>query len=319
MFLGSRPSPNPGAGPDLPDKVIPIRHYFRWLAVLVVILLAAMLAHALVTRDGLQWNVVWSYLFAQPILLGVVRTLVLTVVSTVVASVIGAILAVMALSPNPLLRATTTAYVWLFRGTPVLVQLLFWYYMAAVFPTISFGIPFGPEWLTLSSTKVINQFTAAILGLGLAAGAYMAEIIRGGITAVDAGQIEAGEALGMTRLLLLRRIVFPQALRVIIPPAGNEFISTLKASSIVIVIAYAELMTSVQLIYSQTFETIPLLIVATIWYLLMTTVLTFGQRRLERRLSRGYRRKGGPTKRVTNRTLEPPAGTPAETRADNDD
>ena len=284
-------SPDRATAGTGPDKVIPIRHYGRWVTVAILLVLAAMAIHAIVTRKGFQWNVVAKYMFSEAVVMGVVRTLVLTLIAMTVGYILGTVVAVMRLSENPLLRWFSITYVWIFRGTPVLVQLLFWYYLAAVFPTLSIGIPFGPEWVTADSSKLITQFTAAILGLGLAAAGYMAEIIRAGILSVNSGQIEAAESLGMSRGMVLRRILLPQAMRMIIPPTGNEMISTLKGSSIVIVIAYSELMTSVQTIYSQTFETIPLLIVASIWYLVLTTVLGLGQRYIEKYFSRGYTRR----------------------------
>src|SRR4029079_1552251 len=180
--------------------------------------------------------------------------------------------------------------IWLFRGTPVLVQLLFWQFISALYPTLSFGIPFGPEVVHCDATHLITPFTAAILGLGLNEGAYMAEIVRAGIISVDEGQTDAAQALGMSRLQTMRRIVLPQAMRVIIPPTGNETISMLKTSSLVSVIAYAELLYSVQLIYAVNFLQIPLLIVASIWYLIFTSLLSIGQYYIERHFGRGASR-----------------------------
>jgi polar amino acid transport system permease protein len=187
--------------------------------------------------------------------------------------------------------ASSWTYVWLFRGTPVLVQILFWSFISALYPRISFGVPFGgPELLHGSANAVITPFVAAILALGLNEGAYMAEIVRAGIISVDEGQTEAAHALGMTRLQTMRRIVLPQAMRVIIPPTGNETISMLKTTSLVSVIAYSELLYSAQLIYSVNYRQIPLLLVASAWYLIMTTVLSIGQYYIERRYSRGASR-----------------------------
>ena len=168
-------------------------------------------------------------------------------------------------------------YIWLFRGTPLIAQLLFWNFLAALYPRLSLGIPFGPEFVSFDTNQLINQFTACLLGLGLNEAAYMAEIVRGGLQSVDHGQTEAAGALGMSRAQTLRRIVLPQAMRVIIPPTGNETISMLKTTSLVVVIGYFELLTSVQRIYSANFQTIPLLIVAAIWYLALTSVLSIGQ------------------------------------------
>jgi polar amino acid transport system permease protein len=209
----------------------------------------------------------------------------------VVGIVLGVVLAVMRLSPNPLVSGASWLYIWFFRGTPVLVQLLFWNFVGALYPKISIGIPFGPEFFSFSANTAITPFVAAILGLGLNEGAYMAEIVRAGILSVDEGQTDAAHALGMTRLQTMRRIVLPQAMRVIIPPTGNETISMLKTSSLVSVIAYTELLYTVQLIYAVNYKQIPLLMVASIWYLIVTTVLSVGQYYLERRFGRGSARE----------------------------
>ena len=205
--------------------------------------------------------------------------------------VLGVLLAVMRLSPNPLVATVSWVYVWVFRGTPVLVQILFWSFIAALYPTISIGIPFGGrEFAHGSANAIITPFVAAILALGLNEGAYMAEIVRAGIISVDEGQTEAAHALGMTRLQVMRRIVLPQAMRVIIPPTGNETISMLKTSSLVSVIAYSELLYSAQLIYAVNYRQIPLLMVASVWYIIMTSVLSVGQYYLERHYARGASR-----------------------------
>ncbi|MGH3049723.1 MAG: amino acid ABC transporter permease, partial [Gaiellaceae bacterium] len=181
--------------------------------------------------------------------------------------------------------------IWFFRGTPVLVQLLFWYNIAALYPKISLGIPFGPQFAHVDANSLITPFLAATLGLGLNEAAYMAEIVRAGIISVSEGQTEAALALGMTRLQTMRRIVLPQAMRVIVPPTGNETISMLKTSSLASVIALSELLYSAQLIYSVNYRTIQLLIVASIWYLIVTTVLSFGQYYVERHFGRGASRR----------------------------
>jgi polar amino acid transport system permease protein len=203
---------------------------------------------------------------------------------------LGTLLAVMRLSPNPLVSGAAWLYIWFFRGTPVLVQILFWFNISALYPRIPVGIPFAPAFTSFNAQTVITPFVAGMLALGLNEGAYMAEIVRAGIISVDEGQSEAAQALGMTRLLTMRRIVLPQAMRVIIPPTGNETISMLKTTSLVSVVALTDLLYSVQLIYSRTYQTIPLLIVASIWYLIMTTVLTVGQYYLERHFGRGATR-----------------------------
>jgi polar amino acid transport system permease protein len=201
------------------------------------------------------------------------------------------ILAIMRLSPNPMLSGASWSYIWLFRGTPVLVQLLFWFNLAFLYPRISFGVPFGPEFFHTNANTLITALAAAILGLGLNEGAYMAEIVRAGILSVEHGQSEAAQALGMRRGQTMRRIILPQAMRVIIPPTGNETISMLKTSSLASVITVTELLYAVQLIYSVNFLTIPLLIVASLWYLIVTSLLTIGQYYIERHYARGSARQ----------------------------
>jgi polar amino acid transport system permease protein len=198
-------------------------------------------------------------------------------------------LAVCRLSLNPLLRSVSGAYIWFFRGTPTLVQLIFFYNLSALLPAISFGIPFGPAFVSFDTNAVITPLLAAILGLGLNEGAYMAEIVRGGLLSVDPGQREAGQAIGMTNARIMRRIVLPQAMRFIIPPTGNQVISMVKATALVSVIALSDLLYTVQSIYNRTFETIPMLLVACVWYLIVTSVLYVVQSFIERHYSRGDR------------------------------
>jgi polar amino acid transport system permease protein len=196
----------------------------------------------------------------------------------------------MRLSDNPVFRAVAGAYVWVFRGTPILVQLLFWFFLGTVLPTITLGIPFGPDLASWPTNAVITQFSAAILGLGLNEAAYMAEIVRAGIGSVDSGQSEAAEALGMGPATTYRRVILPQAARLILPPTANQTISMLKLTSLVLVIGLPELTTTAQIIYGRNLQQIPLLIVASIWYLVLTTILTIVQSRLEKRMSRGVGR-----------------------------
>ena len=237
-----------------------------------------------------------DYLFSSRILHGLRLTIVLTVIAMAAGIVLGIGLAVMRLSPNPLLSASSWIYIWFFRGTPVLVQILFWNNISAVYPKISFGVPFGgPVLVEGNANSVLTPFVAAVLALGLNEGAYMAEIVRAGILSVDEGQDEAAGALGMTRLQRMRRIVLPQAMRVIVPPTGNETISMLKTSSLVSVVAVTELLYSAQLIYSVNYRIVALLLVASFWYLVLTTLLSIGQYYLERRYGRGTMRTPPPT------------------------
>jgi len=277
-----------GAGhPDEP--IVRLRRPGRWVAAAVLAVLAAMCVHFVATSPKLRLDLVAGYLFERSILRGLLSTLELTVAAMLVGLVLGTAIAIMRLSQNPLLRAVGSGYVWLFRGTPILVQLLFWFFLGTILPQISVGIPFGPAFASVPTNTLITQFTAAILGLGLNEAAYMAEIVRAGIGSVDRGQTEAAHALGMSPWVTYRRVVLPQAARLIVPPTANETISMLKMTSLVLVIGLPELMTTAQLIYGRNFQQIPLLIVASIWYLVLTTVLTIIQNRLERRMSRGIR------------------------------
>ena len=275
--------------------VVPVRHPGRWLAAAVILVLLAMLAHWFVATKDLRWDVVWHYLFQPVILTGVRRTVLLTLVAMAIGIAGGTVLAVMRLSPNPILSGVSWLYIWFFRGTPLLVQLFFWFNLPAVLHSLSVGVPFGPSWFHTDSKAIITQLGAAILGLGLNEAAYMAEIVRAGILSVDEGQVEAAQALGMTSTLTMRRIVLPQSMRVIIPPTGNELISMLKNTSLVSVIGYTELFYTAQIIYARTFQPIPLLITASLWYLFMTSLLTGGQYYVERYYARGLTHALPPT------------------------
>jgi polar amino acid transport system permease protein len=270
-------------------RAVPVRHPGRWVAAAIVLVVAVALVRSVATNPRFEWGVVGEYLFDERILEGVRLTIELTVIAMVIGVVLGIVLAIMRLSLNPLVSGASWLYIWFFRGTPVLVQLLFWYNIAALYPKIGLGVPFGPAVVHADANKLITPFTAAILGLGLNEGAYMAEIVRAGIISVPPGQSDAARSLGMTRLQTMRRIVLPQAMRVIIPPTGNETISMLKTSSLASVIAVADLTYAAQTIYSANFKTIQLLIVASFWYLALTSVLYVGQGYLERYYGRGTR------------------------------
>ena len=278
-------------------KAIPVRHPGRWVATGVVLFLIVALVDSLATNTRFEWSIVGDWFFSRRILDGVVVTLELTATSMAIGIALGVLLAVMRLSPNPLVSGVSWFYIWLFRGTPVLVQILLWYNIAALYPRFSLGIPFGPSFAHFNASALITPFVAGMLALGLNEGAYMAEIVRAGIISVPEGQTQAAQSLGMTRLLTMRRIVLPQAMRVIVPPTGNETISMLKTTSLVSVIALSppELLYASQLIYSVNYRTIQLLIVASLWYLIMTTVLTIGQFYLERHFGRGATRDLRPT------------------------
>jgi polar amino acid transport system permease protein len=279
-----------------PDEIraIPLRHPGRWVAAALILLFGASLVRSVAANKQIEWHVVGQFLFDHRVLEGVLVTLELTVIAMAIGVVLGVALAVMRLSFNPLVSGASWLYIWFFRGTPVLVQLLFWYNVAAIYPNISLGIPFvGVEFVHGSANSVITTFVAALLGLGLNEGAYMAEIVRAGIISVGEGQTDAALSLGMSRLQIMRGIVLPQAMRVIIPPTGNETISMLKTTSLVLVIALTppELLGATQNIYSVNFKPIQLLTVASIWYLAMTSLLYVGQYYLERYYARGATRE----------------------------
>jgi polar amino acid transport system permease protein len=289
----SASEPNTSA-PERPEEIraVPVRHVGRWIASLIVLIIAASIVRAIVVNSNFYWGVVGHYLFDHRILAGALKTIELTAVSMAVGIVVGVVMAVMRLSPNPLVSGFSWLYIWFFRGTPLLVQLLFWNFGGALFKHITVGVPFGgPALINPTYNSVITAFVAATLGFGLNEGAYMAEIVRAGMISVDEGQTEAAQSLGLTRLQTLRLIVLPQAMRVIIPPTGNETISMLKNTSLVLVLgSVIDLLFATQQIYSATYQTIPLLIVASIWYLVMTSVLYVGQYFVERRYGRGFSR-----------------------------
>lgn len=294
---GNSPTPAPENSGAETIKAVPVRHPWRWVSAILIAILVANAVWSIATEANFDWDVVGKWLFSEQILIGLRKTLVLTAIAMVMGIGLGVVLAVMWLSPNPLVSGASWFYIWVFRGTPVFVQLLLWFFVAAVYPHISIGIPFdGPELIGWKSKDLITPFMAAIFGLGFNEAAYMAEIVRGGINSVDEGQEEAAAALGMSRLKTMRRIVLPQAMRVIIPPTGNETISMLKTSSLVSVIAYPELLYAAQLIYSRTYTTIELLVVASIWYLAVTSVLTIIQYYIERYFKRGTRREPPPSR-----------------------
>jgi polar amino acid transport system permease protein len=289
-----------------PDDItaVPVRRPGRWVAAVIVVVIAAALIRSVVTDPHFEWGVVGEYLFDHRILEGLVLTIQLTVIAMVVGVALGVLLAVMRQSVNPLVSRASWLYIWFFRGTPVLVQLLFWYNLASLYPKLALGIPFGPAFVHPDVNKLVTAYRAALLGLGLNEGAYMAEIVRAGMISVDPGQTDAAQSLGMTRVQTLRRIVLPQAMRVIIPPTGNETISMLKTTSLASVITVTELLYTSELIFSANYKTIPLLITASVWYIVCTSVLYVGQHYLERYFGRGHTRQenAGPWARMQARS-----------------
>jgi polar amino acid transport system permease protein len=289
--------PTASSGRSRPEaiKAIPLRHPWRWVSALVVLGVAAAALYTFAAAPGLDWRVVGQFLFFPQILRGILVTLELTVIAMVIGVSLGVLLAVMRLSVNPVVSTVSWFYIWFFRGTPVLVQLFFWYNLALILPHLTVGIPFTHIQWVGTTNQIVSPFLAAILGLGLNEAAYMSEVVRAGIISVDHGQTEAAQALGMTRVQVMRRIVLPQAMRVILPPTGNETISMLKTSSLAYITTVAELFYVQTEISNANFSIVELLIVASIWYLVMTSILTFGQYYLERHFARGASRQLPPT------------------------
>jgi polar amino acid transport system permease protein len=276
-------------------RVVGARHPGRWVATVVVGVLLAMVLHSLVTNPRWEWDVVGQYLTWPSVLEGLWGTLRLTAAAAVIGFGLGTVLALMRLSRSPLLRGVSWGYTWVFRSVPLILQLLLWYNLAYLYPQITLGIPFGPSFTGFDTLDVIDKFGAAILGLGLSQAAYSAEIVRAGILGVDQGQHEAAAALGLPRSVQQRRIILPQAMRTIVPTAVNEIIGLVKGTSVVYVLAYNELFYIVGVIYGRNQRVVPLLVVAGIWYLVITTVLTVVQFYVERHYAKGALRQLPPT------------------------
>ena len=283
---------SPPTSPAAIDAV-PLRHPWRLVAAAVITILVGLFLYGMATNPAYRWNIFAKYLFNDRILFGVWNTLQLTIYSMVLAIVLGVVLAVMRLSPNPVFRSVSWVFLWIFRGTPIYVQLAFWGLIPTIYANIQLGVPFGPSFFHLNLQALSIPFILAMLGLALNEAAYMAEIIRAGISSVPEGQSEASTALGMSWGMTMQRTVLPQAMRVIIPPTGNEVISMLKTTSLVTAVPYAFDLYSIATreIAARTFEPVPLALVAVAWYLLMTSILMVGQYYLERYYSRGASRK----------------------------
>jgi len=288
----TRAGPGPAAADDelLAARLVRPRRTGQWVSAAVAAVLLAMLVHTLLTNPRFQWNVVGQFFASSAILHGLVPTLWLTALVMICGYLLGTALAAMRLSHNVVLRSVSFTYVWLIRSVPPLVLLLFWYELASLYPRLSVGIPFGPEFASVKTAHLFTGVVAAFVALTLDVAAFSAEIIRGGLLSVEAGQTEAAQALGLGRWRIFRRVVLPQAMPAIVPASGNMLISMLKATSIVSVIAVQDLLYSAQLIYNQNFQVIPLLLVATLWYVILTTVLSIGQYYVERHYARGTRR-----------------------------
>jgi polar amino acid transport system permease protein len=270
----------PGAGQPKLERVRR-RYWGRYVASAAIVVVIGYIIAAF-ARGQIEWQYVGRFLTARSILIGLGNTIVMTILAMAVGIALGVITAVMRLSSNPVLSTISQGYVWLFRGTPVILQLLLWFNLALIFPSI--GIPGVFAWRTVD---VMTPFLAAILGLGINQGAYTSEVVRAGLLSVDTGQYEAAKSIGMPRLQALRRIILPQAMRVIVPPIGNELVGMVKLTSLASVIQYAEMLHNAQNIYYANGRVIELLIVGAIWYLVVVTVLSFLQTRVERRYARG--------------------------------
>lgn len=269
-------------------KAIPVRHWGRWVSGVIVVALLGTVVYSF-SQGDVDWDTVGSFVFDGRILTGMGNTLLISVLSMLIGLVLGVLFAVMRLSKNPVTGAVSWLYIWFFRGTPVYVQLLLWFNLALIFPVLNIG--FYKD----DMVNVMTPFMVALLGLGLNEGAYMAEIVRAGIQSVDEGQTEASHALGMSTGKTMRRVVLPQAMRVIVPPTGNEFINLLKTSSLVSVVQYTDLLRAATNIGSVSFAVMEMLLVASVWYLALTSVFSVGQYYVERYYARGALRQLPPT------------------------
>ena len=262
-------------------KVVPRRYFGRYAAATVIVVMLIGLVHAFI-NGNIEWGFVRQFLTAESIMFGLLNTITMSILAMALGVVLGVIVAVMRMSQNPLLRYVAQGYTWLFRGTPLILQLLLWFNLALIFPTL--GIPGLFEFKTV---EVITPFAAALLGLGINQGAYTAEVVRAGLLSVDSGQYEAAKSIGMPRLQALRRIILPQAMRVMVPPVGNEVIGMVKLTSLASVIQFSEILHNAQIIYYANTRVLELLLVASFWYLVVVSVLSVIQQRIERHYGRG--------------------------------
>ena len=292
------PGPDPRTGPGAVDnapeliQAVPLRRPGRWIAAAVVIILLFLFVYGAATNPAYDWSTFGRYLFDERVSRAAGVSLSLTVLAMFFGIVLGVVLAVMRLSPNPVLKWVSFVWLWFFRGTPVYVQLVFWGLIVVIYKQIDLGIPFVHQFAHISTQNLFTAYWLAVIGLALNESAYMAEIVRAGLTSVDEGQDEAARALGMSWGQTMRRIVLPQAMRVIIPPTGNELISMLKTTSLVTAVPLtSELYSRTRDLSVETFNPIPMLLVASAWYLFFTTVLMTGQFYLERYFARGASRK----------------------------
>lgn len=288
-LIDAKPVPRPG----------------RWISAVIVAIFALLLATGFITNDNYQWDVVGKWLFSKTIVSGVVYTLILTVIAMTIGTILAITFAIMRQSINPVLRWVATAYIWFFRGTPIYTQLIFWSLLPTLYPQIELGIPFAPSFVSFDTATYFTPFWMAFIGLGLNEGAYLAEIIRAGLLSVDKGQWEAATALGMPRSMIFRRIILPQAMRVIVPPIGNETISMLKTTSLVSAIPFTLELTFVASTKGQSlFQPVPLLIAAALWYLFITSILMWIQAHIERYFGKGFDRRDNATASTSTQFLD---------------
>lgn len=288
-LIDAKPVPRPG----------------RWISAVIVAIFALLLAKGFITNDNYQWDVVGKWLFSKTIVSGVVYTLILTVIAMIIGTILAITFAIMRQSINPVLRWVATAYIWFFRGTPIYTQLIFWSLLPTLYPQIELGIPFAPPFVSFDTATYFTPFWMAFVGLGLNEGAYLAEIIRAGLLSVDKGQWEAATALGMPRSMIFRRIILPQAMRVIVPPIGNETISMLKTTSLVSAIPFTLELTFVASTKGQSlFQPVPLLIAAALWYLFITSILMWIQAHIERYFGKGFDRRDNATASTSTQFLD---------------
>jgi polar amino acid transport system permease protein len=276
------------AGTPAFNRPVPVRHPMRWVGTAILAILGVVVVHSAATNPNFQWGVVSHYLFNHLVLRGVEWTLMLTVAAMALAIGLAIGLVFMRQSESPVQRSVSWLWIWFFRGTPVYTQLVFWGLVSVLYPHVALGVPFGPSLVTVTTSQVVTAAVAAIVGLGFNESAYLAEIFRAGFKSVDSGQLEAAEALGMRRARAMVRVVMPQAMRMIIPPTGNETIGMLKSTSLVLAVPFAlDLTFTTNTIANRLYLPIPLLLVAGVWYLAITSVLMVGQHFLERRFGRG--------------------------------
>ncbi len=289
--MSTAPEGERAAHPEL-IQAVPLRRPGRWIAAALVLILLFLLIYGAATNSAYDWSAVGKYLFDVRVEKAAMITLLLTVYAMTAAIILGIVLAVMRLSPNPVLKGVSWLFLWFFRGTPVYVQLVFWGLVSVIYKQIDLGIPFVVQFAHIKTNTFFSYFWLAVIGLTLNEAAYMAEIVRAGITSVDEGQSEAAVALGFGWTRSMTRIVLPQAMRVILPPTGNELISMLKTTSLVTAVPYTlDLYSRTRDLSIETFNPTPMLIVASAWYLLFTSILMVAQYYLERHFARGASRK----------------------------